>query len=240
LEDRLRPDGRAVSGQEYVWVDGRQVKPRLAALAEEGWRRLRAGDGAKGPRWDAWRWRPLAAPLAPGWCRWLLVRRRLNDPTDLTAYMVFAPQATTLEEVVPVAGSRWTIERGFEAAKGEVGLDHDEGRTWTGWYRHSTLAMWALALLTIMRAGTIAVAALKKSRGPPREASPLATFKAGRGLPSRSASPSCIGCCGGWSWPCRRPPVPFSVGRNGVAGTRAPPKTPTRGAVRRSWGVVPA
>jgi SRSO17 transposase len=61
-----------------------------------------------------------------------------------------------------VAGSRWTIESGVEAAKGEVGLDHDEVRTWTGWYRHITLAMWALALLTIMRAGPIAVEALKK------------------------------------------------------------------------------
>jgi SRSO17 transposase len=39
-----------------------------------------------------------------------------------------------------------------------VGLDHDEVRSWTGWYRHITLVMWALALLTVMRAGTIAVA----------------------------------------------------------------------------------
>jgi SRSO17 transposase len=187
LEGRPQPYVLAVSGQEYVWVDGRQrqVKRCLAALAEEGWRRLSAGDGAKGPRWYDWCWLPLAAPLEPGWCRWLLVRRSISDPTDLTAYMVFAPQATTLEEVVPVAGSRWTIESGFEAAKGEVGLDHYEVRTWTGWYRHITLAMWALALLTIMRTGTIAVEAFKKSLRLPQEASPLAAFKAGRGLASR-------------------------------------------------------
>ena len=73
--------------------------------------------------------------------------------------MVFAPQATALEEVGRVAGSRWTIESGFEAAKGEVGLDDDEVRSWTGWYRHSTLVMWADALLAILRAGTIAVEA---------------------------------------------------------------------------------
>jgi len=52
---------------------------------------------------------------------------------DLTAYGVFAPQATTLPEVVGVAGSRWTIEGGFEEAKGAVGLDHDEVRSWTAW-----------------------------------------------------------------------------------------------------------
>ena len=99
--------------------------------------------------------------------------------------MVFAPQATTLEEVVRVAGTRWTIESGFEAAKGEVGLDHYEVRSWTGWYRHITLAMWAYALLTVLRAGAIAVEALKKSLPPPQTGSSLAAFKAGRGLASR-------------------------------------------------------
>jgi SRSO17 transposase len=73
------------------------------------------------------------------------------------ASVIFAPQDTTLEEVVRVAGTRWTIPQLFEAAKGEVGLDHDEVRSWTGWYRHSTLALWALALLTVLRAGAIAV-----------------------------------------------------------------------------------
>ena len=84
-----------------------------------------------------------------------------------------------------MAGSRWTVESGVEEAKGEVGLDQYEVRSWTAWYRHITLAMWALALLTVMRAGTIAVEALKKSLPPPQEASPLAAFKARRGLASR-------------------------------------------------------
>jgi len=59
--------------------------------------------------------------------------------------VVFAPQAPTLEAVVRVAGSRWTIESGVEAAKGEVGLDHDAVCSWTGWHRQMPLAMWAYA-----------------------------------------------------------------------------------------------
>jgi hypothetical protein len=161
----------AVSGKEYVGLAGdqRQVKTILASLPAGGWTRLSAGDGAKGPRWYDWRWLPLADPVDPAWCRWLLVRRSVGTPTELTAYVVFAPQATSVEEVVQVAGTRWTIERGFEVAKGEVGLDHYEGRSWTGWYRHITLAVWALALLTVMRAGAIAVEALQKSLSPPLE-----------------------------------------------------------------------
>jgi len=177
----------AVSGQEYVWLgwQQRRVKTLLAALPEEGWTQLSAGDGAKGPRWYNWRWLPLADPVDPHWRRWLLVRRRVSDPTDLTAYVVFAPQETTLEAVVRVAGTRWTIECWFEAAKGEVGLDDYEVRSWTGWYRHITLAMWAYTLLTVLRAGAIAVEAFKKSLPPPQPGNRLAAFKAGRGLGSR-------------------------------------------------------
>ena len=57
----------------------------------------------------------------------------------------------TLPQVVQVAGTRWQVEQAFELAKGEVGLDEYEVRTWVGWYRHITLAMFALAYLTVVR-----------------------------------------------------------------------------------------
>ena len=50
-----------------------------------------------------------------------------------------------------MAGTRWQVEQAFELAKGEVGLDEYEVRTWVGWYRHITLAMFALAYLTVVR-----------------------------------------------------------------------------------------
>jgi SRSO17 transposase len=121
----------AVSGQADVWLgwQPRQVKTLLAALPEDSWTRLSAGDGAQGPRWYDWHGLPLADPVDPPWRRWLLVRRRMSAPQEMTAYVVFAPQATALEAVVRVAGSRWTLESGFEAAKGDGGLDHDEVRS---------------------------------------------------------------------------------------------------------------
>jgi SRSO17 transposase len=183
LEEDSHAHVLAVSGKEYVWRAGRQqqVKTILAALGAEGWCRLSAGDGAKGPRWYDWCWLPLAAPRQPAWHRWLLVRRSISDPTELTAYVVFAPEATPLATVVQVAGSRWTVERCFEEAKGEVGLDQYEVRSWTGWYRHITLAMWAYALLTVLRAVHLPAAPpLKKMcQGSPR--SSLTAFKSARG-----------------------------------------------------------
>lgn len=51
-----------------------------------------------------------------------------------------------------MAGRRWTIEEGLEQAKGEVGLDQYEVRTWKAWYRFVTLVLLAHAFLVVMRA----------------------------------------------------------------------------------------
>jgi len=156
LEAHEHAHVRAVSGKEYVNVAAtwtpRRVSTLLKELPEEGWERLSAGAGEKGPRWYDWYRLPLVPPLQEGFERWLLVRRSLSDPTDLQADVVFAPLGTTLEALVHVAGRRWTSEVAFEAAKGEVGLDHYEVRSWTGWYRHTTLALFAQAVLTVVRA----------------------------------------------------------------------------------------
>jgi hypothetical protein len=125
LEEREQAYVLAVSGTEYVWRGWQQpqVQTVLATLPPDGWPRLSAGAGAKGLRWYAWRWLPLAHPIPPAWCRWLLVRRSLSAPTALTSSVVFAPAGSSLAAVVRVAGSRGPVESGFEAAHGEGGRD---------------------------------------------------------------------------------------------------------------------
>jgi hypothetical protein len=81
----------------------------------------------------------------------LRVRRSVAKPHELTFSLTPAPEATTRAERVRVAGARWTIESLFEPAKGEVGLDQYEIRSWVGGHRHSTLAMVALAYLAAVR-----------------------------------------------------------------------------------------
>ncbi len=174
----------AVSGKAYVWQAGRpqQGNTIVAPLGTERWDRLSAGDGATGLRWDDWTWLPLVAPWPPDWRRWLLVCRRLSPPTEVTADVVLAPQATALATVGVVAGRRWSGEQWFAEAKGEVGLDHEEGRRWTGWYRHITLAMWAYALLTVLRAAHLPTEEAPQKTLSQRTSSSRATFKVSRGL----------------------------------------------------------
>jgi hypothetical protein len=71
-----------------------------------------------------------------------------------------------------VAGTRWAVEECFETAKGEVGLDQYEVRSWPGWYRHITLTLLAHAYLTVVRAQTQAPEPRKKRPTPPGAASP--------------------------------------------------------------------
>ena len=53
--------------------------------------------------------------------------------------------------LVEVEGRRWAIEDAFETAKTELGLDHNETRSWHGWHRHISLVMLAFALLMAIR-----------------------------------------------------------------------------------------
>jgi SRSO17 transposase len=119
------------------------------------WHRLSAGNGSKGPRLYDWAYLPDRSAAAPGWRKGLLIRRKISKPDTFTFYLTLAPEATTLADLVRIAGMRWTIEACFEEAKGEVGLDHYEVRSWTGWHRHITFSMLAHAYLTVVRKAAV-------------------------------------------------------------------------------------
>jgi SRSO17 transposase len=157
LEAEQQPFVLAIKRSEPLWVLTERgplewsAADIAATVAPADWTCLSAGDGAKGPRLYDWT-RVAIRPLRErGWEHWLLVRRSLSDPEDLAYYVCYAPAGTSLEELVRVAGTRWAIEACIEEAKGEVGLDQYEVRKWGGWYRHITLALFAHAMLTVIR-----------------------------------------------------------------------------------------
>jgi SRSO17 transposase len=186
LEERKQAYVLAVSGKESVWrsEQQQQIKTILADLPAQGWEQLSAGAGSKGPRWYDWLRLELSNPPQRGWKRWLLIRRSISDPNELTGSIVFARAHTPLTDLVRVAGTRWTVEESIQTAKGEVGLDHYEVRSFSGWYRHMTLAMWASAFLSVIREQSGAEVVPKKGAPHRRARSSLALFKAARGLQS--------------------------------------------------------
>jgi SRSO17 transposase len=161
LEGQDRAYVLAVPSTHALWSRGqlRTVAELTAALPGRAWARMSAGEGSQGPRWYDWAWVRLPyVDVAPGRAQWLLVRRSLPDqqqpdaPPELKYYRAYGPAETTLDELVRVAGRRWTIEVAFEQAKGEVGLDEYEVRRYDAWQRHITLALLAYAALEVTRA----------------------------------------------------------------------------------------
>jgi SRSO17 transposase len=144
----------------------------LAAHApQQAWKRRSCGNGAKGPRLFDWAVASLpgdhdSAP--PGWSRHLLVRRALtrtsNGEHELAYYLCFAPQGTTDEDLIRVAGSRWAVEECFQTAKTETGLDQYQVRRYNAWYRHITLALLGHAYLAVTAATAPKALAAASSR----------------------------------------------------------------------------
>ena len=141
-------------------------KPPIAGTAERiaqglepaAWRRLSAGEGTKGPRLSDWAYLELADLDADGygsgatglWTRGLLIRRGLADG-ECAYFTTWCPAGTTIGTLVAVEGRRWAIEDALETAKTELGLDHNETRSWHGWHRHVSLVMLAFAMLAVIR-----------------------------------------------------------------------------------------
>jgi SRSO17 transposase len=169
IEMALRRAGKGyvlgVTGRHRFWSWDK--RPSVAAgtpdeiaeaLPASAWVRLSAGEGTKGPRPYDWAYLELADLTAaefgsgvPGvWTRGLLIRRAVAD-ASLAFFSTWCPAGTPVETLVAVEGRRWAIEDAFETAKTELGLDHNETRSWHGWHRHVSLVMLAFAMLAAVR-----------------------------------------------------------------------------------------
>jgi SRSO17 transposase len=132
------------------------------ALPASAWRTVTWRPGTKGPLtsrfarfpvWCAHAWR-RGGPLAP------------REETCLVEWPVTESHPTKywladlrreplgLRRFVRLAKGRWRIEQDYRELKDELGLDHFEGRSWTGWHHHVTLVSMAYAFLVLERART--------------------------------------------------------------------------------------
>lgn len=181
VEMALRRAGRGyvlgvnANSQFNSWIG----KPQVAGTAEEiaqaldpaAWQRLSAGDGTKGARLYDWAYLELAdleadqyrAGSVGVWTRGLLIRRNIADGA-YAFFTTWCPAGTGIDALVAVEGRRWMIEDSFETAKNELGLDHNESRSWHGWHRHVSLVMLAFAMMATIRHHANRSASLKTTR----------------------------------------------------------------------------
>ncbi|WP_410581873.1 transposase [Amycolatopsis sp. lyj-108] len=82
---------------------------------------------------------------------WLLAEWPPGEPEPADYRLSTLPADTKLRDLVRLAKIRWRIEHDYRELKDGLGLDHFEGRSWTGWRRHVTLAAVAQAICTQLR-----------------------------------------------------------------------------------------
>jgi SRSO17 transposase len=201
-------------------------KPAVAGTAKEvakglepcAWRRLSADEGTKGPRLSDWAYLELAdldadkyrSGATGVWTRGLLVRRSPADG-ECAFFATWCPAGTTIETLVAVEGRRWAIEDAFETAKTELGLDHNETRSWHGWHRHVSLVMLAFAMLAAIR---------HRANAPPPQKTVMGLTRARRtssaGRSRRSAASPPVSRSGASSQPTSSP------GHSGDGHTKPP------------------
>lgn len=129
------------------------IEPQRAdALAEQiptrNWQVHAVGKGAKGLREYSWGWLDLAVGEESTGHHYLLVRQNLTTG-ERAFYRCWSPEPLRLHDLVALAGARWAIEESFQQAKGRVGLDEHQVRTWDATHRHLTLAMTAYLIHTL-------------------------------------------------------------------------------------------
>jgi len=127
--------GRATKAQlrRVSWLDGRkgQVASRFASCRVRPVNRL--ADGADDEE------------------VWLLMEAPPGEPIPCRFWLVSWPKRATLEQLVHLVKDRYRSERVYEDLKGELGLDHFEGRTYRGWHHHVTVALVCFAFIVAER-----------------------------------------------------------------------------------------
>ncbi|SCK52026.1 DDE superfamily endonuclease [Streptomyces sp. LamerLS-316] len=160
------------------WAMDHPVHDLFPGLPRQKWKRRSCGNGAHDPRVHDW----ARGEVRP-WHRedrrhWIIARRSVSRPKEISYYIAYCPAETTLHELIRLAGIRWADEECFQTAMQECGLDDYEVRRYPGRHRHVPLAMAAPAR------------ALDTEKAPPRSSA----------CPSRTRSRSATCSCPTTRW----------------------------------------
>lgn len=127
---------------------------KRGVFRKQAWQRWRVKDGQKGPMvWEVKHalFYPKDENGLPAEPLHLIVARDVLHPEVVKFFVSNAPPETSIQTLLLVAFSRWRIERCFEDQKGEIGLDHYEGRRYLGLKRHLALSAVSYLFLAQIR-----------------------------------------------------------------------------------------
>jgi SRSO17 transposase len=115
-------------------------------------------------------------PISEREVQWLLMEWRDGEEEPAHFHLLTLPPETTRKELVRVVKERWRTERAYEDLKGELGLDHFEGRRYSGWHHHVSVALACYAFITAERVSAFFPSAERKGEADPNSSETRATL----------------------------------------------------------------
>jgi SRSO17 transposase len=144
LDNEGRPHGEAVSVKELA----------LSIHERGGFRRCTWRSGTREELWAGFALRRVVAAGVPKGQQeplWLLIEWREGEPEPANYFLVSVPGRITKKQLIRLVMQRWRTERVYEDLKGELGLDHYEGRRFPGWHHHVSVALCCYAFIIAER-----------------------------------------------------------------------------------------
>ena len=154
-------------------VPSEEPRPAEEVLGELPWRRVSWRPGTKGAlaaRFAAARVRVADGPVwgnnqhLPGAEAWLVGEWRCNGERKF--YLSNLSPRASLRALAAAIKARWVCEQAHQQLKGELGLGHFEGRSWTGLHRHALMSCIAFAYLQHLRLAGQRRTGRKKNQDP--------------------------------------------------------------------------
>jgi len=94
---------------------------------------------------------PVERDHQPPRVEWLIIEWPAREEAPIDYWLSNLPEGVAPGRLARLARLRWTIELDYRQLKGELGLDHYEGRSWLGWRHHTALVSAAHGFLTLER-----------------------------------------------------------------------------------------
>ncbi|MEV5044742.1 IS701 family transposase, partial [Streptomyces griseoincarnatus] len=101
------------------WAIDHPVHDLFNGLARQKWKRRSCGSGAHGLRIYDWARVEVRPWHRPDRRHWVIARRSVARPQEISCYIAYCPAGTTLDDLIRIAGSRWAIEECVQSAKQE-------------------------------------------------------------------------------------------------------------------------
>jgi SRSO17 transposase len=155
--------GMAIYSNDTMWVldrrEHRRGAPRTAKeialdLGEKRFRRCTWREGTNRKLFSRFALLRVKVPVEEGLtahAEWLLIEWPYGEKEPTNFFLTTLPKRMSKKQIVRLIKERYRTEQAYEELKGELGLDHFEGRSFPGWHHHVSVVLCAYAFLVAER-----------------------------------------------------------------------------------------